>query len=575
MHGSTPGASERLLRQNESAKACPHECLLIERLGVRSARGRKVNETNLRRRLADQFPADRSGCGAVKGNPSKLSEIGQQVLDLIVIGLADRLVEAAGPACRGDYVPKADASIGKPGEPFHIGELLQFLLDRAPEEPPELVGRMGIIAACGKGSIARKATENEESSVASSDQRQSIFDAQELTPTARPMKPTDLRVALFSGNYNYVRDGANQALNRLMGYLIRQGVKVRVYSPTVENPAFPATGDLVHIPAIPIPGRSEYRLPIALPARVKRDLAEFNPNVVHVSSPDIVGHRAVTWARRHRIAAVASVHTRFDTYLAYYHLQAFEPLARDIMRRFYHRCEVVMAPAESTAVILRAQRMNRDIALWARGVDREQFNPERRDMEWRRSTGIADDEMVIAFLGRVVMEKGLDVFADAIHAFDSRGFKYRVLVIGEGPARPWFEEQLPNAIFTGQLTGNDLSRALASSDLLLNPSITEAFGNVTLETMACALPVIAAEATGTTNLVRNNVTGMLVDGTEPDEFADALEAYASDPDLRRRHGEAALAIAKTMDWDSINATVIRVYLHAIHKRERLTRMTGR
>jgi glycosyltransferase involved in cell wall biosynthesis len=389
------------------------------------------------------------------------------------------------------------------------------------------------------------------------------------------MKPTDLRVALFSGNYNYVRDGANQALNRLMGYLIRQGVKVRVYSPTVENPAFPATGDLVSIPAIPIPVRSEYRLPIAIPARVKRDLAEFNPNVVHVSSPDIVGHRAVTWARRHRVAAVASVHTRFDTYLAYYHLQAFEPLARDIMRRFYHRCEVVMAPAESTAVILRAQRMNRDIALWARGVDREQFNPERRDMEWRRSIGIADDEMVIAFLGRVVMEKGLDVFSDAIQAFETRGLKYRVLVIGEGPAQGWFQEQLPNAIFTGLLTGNDLSRALASSDLLLNPSITEAFGNVTLEAMACALPVIAAEATGATNLVRENVTGMLVDGTEPDEFADALEAYARDPDLRRRHGEAALAIARTMDWDSINATVIRVYLHAIHKRERLARMMGR
>ncbi|HEX3676433.1 MAG TPA: glycosyltransferase family 1 protein [Sphingomicrobium sp.] len=389
------------------------------------------------------------------------------------------------------------------------------------------------------------------------------------------MKPTDLRVALFSGNYNYVRDGANQALNRLMGYLIRQGVKVRVYSPTVENPAFPATGDLVSIPGIPIPSRSEYRLPIVLPARVKRDLAEFNPNVVHVSSPDIVGHRAVTWARRHRVAAVASVHTRFDTYLAYYHLQAFEPLARDIMRRFYHRCEVVMAPAESTAVILRAQRMNRDIALWARGVDREQFNPERRDMEWRRSIGIADDEMVIAFLGRVVMEKGLDVFSDAIHAFETRGLKYRVLVIGEGPAQGWFQEQLPNAIFTGLLTGNDLSRALASSDLLLNPSITEAFGNVTLEAMACALPVIAAEATGATNLVRDKVTGMLVDGAEPDEFADALEAYAGDPDLRRRHGEAALAIAKTMDWDSINATVIRVYLHAIHKRERLARMMGR
>src|SRR3954462_1125996 len=270
------------------------------------------------------------------------------------------------------------------------------------------------------------------------------------------MQPSDLRIALFSGNYNYVRDGANQALNRLVGYLLRQGVHVRVYSPTVEHPAFPATGDLVDIPAIPIPGRSEYRVPITIPARVRRDLDQFNPNVVHVSSPDIVAHRAVTWARRHQIAAVASVHTRFESYLEYYHFQWLEPEVRAILRRFYHRCEVVLAPAESTAAILRAQRMNRDIAIWARGIDREQFNPQRRDMAWRRASGMADDELVIAFLGRIVMEKGLDVFADAIRAFAALGLKHRVLVIGEGRARSWFEQQLPDAVFTGQLTGTDL-----------------------------------------------------------------------------------------------------------------------
>jgi glycosyltransferase involved in cell wall biosynthesis len=389
------------------------------------------------------------------------------------------------------------------------------------------------------------------------------------------VQASDLRVALFSGNYNYVRDGANQALNRLVGYLLRQGVQVRVYSPTVEHPAFPATGDLVDIPAIPIPGRSEYRFPLALPGRVRRDIEKFNPNVVHVSSPDLVGHRAVSWARRHKVAAVASVHTRFDTYLAYYHLQALEPLARGIMRRFYHRCEVVLAPAQSTAAILRAQRMNRDIQTWARGIDRDQFSPERRDMAWRRQQGIADDEMVIAFLGRVVMEKGLDVFSDAIHAFETFALKHRVLVIGEGPARPWFEAQLPDAIFTGQLTGNDLARALASADVFLNPSVTETFGNVTLEAMACALPVIAAESTGATNIVHHDVTGMLVDGTDPDEFAEALATYRRDPELRRRHGAAGLEVAKTMDWDTINSSVIRAYRHAIVKRERLARLTGR
>ena len=389
------------------------------------------------------------------------------------------------------------------------------------------------------------------------------------------VKSSDLRVALFSGNYNYVRDGANQALNRLVEYLLRQGVHVRVYSPTVKNPAFPATGDLVDVPAIPIPGRSEYRLPISLARRVRRDLRQFNPNVVHISSPDFVSHRAVTWARRNKIAVVASVHTRFDTYLAYYRLQALEPLARGIMRRIYRRCEVVMAPAESVAAVLRAQRMNRDITIWGRGVDRQQFNPERRDMEWRRSQGIGDDEMVIAFLGRVVMEKGLDVFADAIHAFEPLGLKHRVLVIGEGPAQSWFKQELPQAIFTGQLTGTDLARAVASSDLLLNPSITEAFGNVTLETMACALPVLAAEATGATNLVRTGITGTLVDGGSAEEFADALAAYALDPELRWHHGRGGLEVAETLDWDSTNSAVIRAYKHAIVKRGRLARITGR
>lgn len=389
------------------------------------------------------------------------------------------------------------------------------------------------------------------------------------------MDAKELRVALFSGNYNYVRDGANQALNRLVGYLLRHGVQVRVYSPTVDEPAFPPTGDLVSVPAVPIPGRSEYRLPLALTAAVRRDLAAFRPNVVHIASPDIVAHRAVSWARRNGIAAVASVHTRFDTYCAYYGLQFLEPVARGIMRRLYQRCQAVMVPAESFAAILRAQRMNRDIAIWARGIDREQFNPERRDLAWRGSLGIADDELAIAFLGRVVMEKGLDVFADAIRALEARGVKHRVVVIGEGPARPWFEEQLAGAIFLGLQEGTDLARALASSDVLLNPSITEAFGNVTLEAMACSLPVVAAHASGTSSIVRNGETGVLVGPSDIDAYADALEAYAHDPDLRGRHGLAGLEFAKTMDWDRINSAVIDTYLRAIDKRERLTRLSRR
>ena len=390
------------------------------------------------------------------------------------------------------------------------------------------------------------------------------------------MQPSDLRIALFSGNYNYVRDGANQALNRLVGYLLRQGAQVRIYSPVVEKPAFEPVGDVVGVPSVPIPFRSEYRFPLALPASVRRDLAAFDPNVVHIASPDVVAHRAVSWARSRRIPAIASVHTRFETYLAYYHLEPLEPAARAILRRLYRRCDALLASSESSAAVLRAQRMNSNIFIWARGVDREQFHPGRRDMEWRRSLGIGDDEMVVAFLGRVVMEKGLDVFSDAIDVLEARGVKHRVLVIGEGPARPWFEARLPpRSIFVGHQEGSDLARALASTDVFLNPSITETFGNVTLEAMACALPVVAAVATGATSLVRDGETGLLVEPGDAEAFADAMETYASNPDLRYEHGQAGLAFARTMDWDRINSVVLSAYGRVIKRRRRIAKLSQR
>jgi glycosyltransferase involved in cell wall biosynthesis len=227
-----------------------------------------------------------------------------------------------------------------------------------------------------------------------------------------------------------------------------------------------------------------------------------------------------------------------------------------------------VVPAESTAAIFRAQRMNSDISIWSRGVDRDQFSPAQRSVEWRRQRGIADDDMVVAFLGRLVLEKGLEVFADTIEAARAKDGPLKVLAIGDGPAREYFKQRLPDAIFTGQLTGVELATALASADVLFNPSVTEAFGNVTLEAMACGLPVVAAVATGATSLVKDGITGLLAIPGDIDGYADALATYQRDPTLRARHGDAGLAFAMTMDWDDINAVVEHVYERVIERRRR-------
>ncbi|MCT2398889.1 glycosyltransferase family 4 protein [Novosphingobium mangrovi (ex Huang et al. 2023)] len=382
------------------------------------------------------------------------------------------------------------------------------------------------------------------------------------------MDTADLRIALFSGNYNYVRDGANQALNRLVGYLLRQGAQVRVYAPVVAEPAFEPTGDLIGVGAVPIPGRAEYRVPLTLWGKARRDLAAFAPNVVHVASPDPVAHQAVTWARKRNLPVLASVHTRFETYLRYYNMAWGEPVIEAILRRFYRRCDALVAPSESMAQVLRDQRMNYDVSIWSRGVDREIFHPGRRDLDWRRAHGIGDDEVAIGFLGRLVMEKGLDVFSDTLDELGRRGVKHKVLVIGEGPAREWFEARLPDAAFVGFQQGADLGRAVASMDVLFNPSVTETFGNVTLEAMACGLPVVAAAATGSQSLVDDRVSGRLIPPGAIHQFAEALKAYIVDPALRRVHGDAGEARAAEFSWDRINQAVADTYVRLIRQKSR-------
>ena len=380
------------------------------------------------------------------------------------------------------------------------------------------------------------------------------------------MQTSDLRIALFSGNYNMTVDGANKALNRLVGYLLKQGASVRIYSPTVENPGMEPTGDLVSIPSMAIPFRSEYRLPLSFSSKARRDLEAFNPNIVHISSPDRVCRQAAAWARRRNIPVLCSVHTRFETYFRYYNLSFVEPLVVAWLRKLYRKCDALVAPSESFAQVLRQQRMSYDIDIWSRGIDRSIFVPERRDIAWRDGLGITSDMPVIAFLGRLVMEKGLDVFADTIDLLKRRRVRHQVVVIGIGPAEGWFQSRLPDAKFVGFQAGDDLAKALASCDMLLNPSVTEAFGNVTLEAMACQVPVIAARATGAASIVRNGETGYLIEPGSISGFAERLKTYCENPELRRLHGIAALAESQKYDWDAINEVVAETYVRLIRQR---------
>jgi len=382
----------------------------------------------------------------------------------------------------------------------------------------------------------------------------------EATPSAASAGIAEgLRIALFSGNYNCVRDGANKALNKLVAFLIEEGAAVRVYSPTSPKPAFEPSGDLISVPSFPLPGRSEYRVAPRLTRKIKEDVRRFDPTHFHLSAPDFLGTSAQNFAKSLGVPIVASLHTRFEAYLEYYNLSLLSGWMQRRLDRFYGGSDYILTPNEALADGFRAKGMGSKVGIWGRGVNRNIFNPARRDMVWRRGRGYGDEEPVVLFFGRLVAEKGLDVFADMIHLLEGRGRKLRPLVVGEGPAYAMIKSRLPTACFTGHLEGPDLGRAVASADILVNPSVTEAFGNVNLEAMASGLAVVSADVDSARALATHENEALLVSPKDPEAYADAVELLIEHPDMRRQFGERARAASADYVWPKILASVVAAY----------------
>jgi phosphatidylinositol alpha 1,6-mannosyltransferase len=369
-----------------------------------------------------------------------------------------------------------------------------------------------------------------------------------------------LRIALFSGNYNYVRDGANQALNRLVDHLETSvGAAVRVYSPTSPTPAFAPNGTLVSVPSIAIPGRGEYRLALGLPKSIRADIAAFAPNVVHLSAPDWLGSAAKRFAHEHSIPVVTSLHTRFETYLSYYGMRWARARMERYLARFYGTSDLVLVPTPPLLDEFRARGFADRVALWGRGVDPRAFHPSFRSLAWRRQHGIADDERVVLFFGRLVKEKGVSDFAAMLAVARTKGAVIRPLLVGEGPARAWVAAELPGAVFTGHLSGMDLGRAVASADIFVNPSLTEAFGNVTLEAMASGLATICADVPSGRALIAQGETGLLCSNMTASGYADVLCALVANPTLRHQLSTNAFAASQDYTWSETLDAVVAAY----------------
>ncbi|QDZ17635.1 sulfolipid synthase [Chloropicon primus] len=372
------------------------------------------------------------------------------------------------------------------------------------------------------------------------------------------------RIALFTGAYSNIRDGVSLTLNKMVAFLESNGHQFEIFAPTNDRPALHAVGKVLSVPSIPVPGRPEYRLSLLLSPYLQKELSSFDPDVVHIATPDVVGFQALLWAKFHNVPTACSYHTRFNSYLKYYHVGALEPASWLIWREFYGNCDHVYVPSKEIKAELEAHGINKDVRIWARGVDADVFSPEFRCPVWRNNIGVQDKEVVVLLVCRMVWEKNLELFAKTVEELQSRGLKFKSVVVGEGPVREELQKRLPQTAFLGGLKGEDLSTAYANADVFFFPSTTETFGSTTLEAMASGLPVVVANSSGSNSIVQHNVNGFIADPKDVGSFVDYTAQLIRDSELRERMGAAGASIAtKDFQYSKIFGTLMEYYTDLI------------
>jgi phosphatidylinositol alpha 1,6-mannosyltransferase len=222
---------------------------------------------------------------------------------------------------------------------------------------------------------------------------------------------------------------------------------------------------LVAVPSKKLPGRPEYRISTGFPADVRSRAEEFDPDIVHIATPDLLGYKALKWAEKKGKPVVASYHTHFSSYLKYYKLSLFEPLMWRYLAWFYAKCRQVYVPSDSITEILQQKNIRTDFRIWARGIEGDLFNPSKRSEIWRKEKGFLPDDIVVTFISRLVWEKNLQLFSDVVKKLQSTHENLKGLIVGDGPAAEEMKQQMPKTVFTGFLKGDELATAYASSDI--------------------------------------------------------------------------------------------------------------
>ena len=382
-----------------------------------------------------------------------------------------------------------------------------------------------------------------------------------------PVSGDRLRIAICTDTFVPQLNGVARTLFRLSEALRDRGCAVRVFAPS--DPSAPSLPNVRRYASVPFWGYLELRLALPGVSAMRKAFTSWRANLVHAATPFGVGYASRAAARSLGTPFVTSYHTSLAAYARFYGLGALSGPGWQYLRWFHNSGARTFVPTRAIRDEL-AERGFERLAIWGRGVDAASFHPRWRSEELRRALGASEDTVLVGYVGRLAIEKGVDVLVDAMHLVHPVMPSVRFALAGDGPAAERSRARAPNDVaFFGRIEGARLSAFYASCDVLVFPSHTDTFGNVLLEAMASGLAIVAADTPASREVLGDGNAGLTFPPEDAPILAARILALASAPHRRRALAQSALAAARRRCWDDVFDA-----LHSAYQSVRATHRAG-
>ena len=382
-------------------------------------------------------------------------------------------------------------------------------------------------------------------------------------------RPLPLRIALVTETYPPEINGVAMTLGRQVADLQQRGHQIQLVRPRQnahELAASSASLEEVLKPGMAIPRYAGLKMGLPAKSALTRLWSLKRPDLVHIATEGPLGWSALAAANKLRIPVSTDFHTNFHSYSQHYGIGWLRRPILAYLRKFHNKSCVTLVPTEGIRRELQVHGYG-NLEVVARGVDTELFSPAHRDAGLRASWGVDETTQVVLYVGRLAPEKNLKLVFAAFSAMHQCNPHTRLILVGDGPDRAALQAAYPQAVFCGMRSGVDLSRHYASADVFLFPSLTETFGNVTIEAMASGLAVVAYDYAAAEELIRHNENGVMAAYDDAEAFIAQAVRLAADPALAQRMALAARHTAQKMSWDSIHDRFEQVLYAIVEKEE--------